>query len=132
SDRGLLSPQLPASEAYHRAADYLRARAAPTDLIALMAIGKIGFETGLPTVDVTGLVTPWIAKSPGPFLNKQYPVGRLLSLNPRFILLRPAFPIDARIQNDAEFQARYRSVLALQLNGDVLEVYERAGPIVAD
>ena len=122
---GALSPSRPQSEIYGEVSRYLTRRSNPDDTIALMDIGQIGYETKLRIIDITGLVTPWIAKSPGGFLNKNYAVARLLECNPRFLVLRPSYRIDRRILNDDGFQASYRLVMEKPLANDSLQIYEQ-------
>ncbi len=123
---GRLFPRRPDAESYGRAALYLREHTAEGDTIALMDIGQIGYQTGLRIIDITGLVTPWVAKSPGGMLSKRYPVLRLLAEQPRFFVLRPGYPIDSRIVSHRGFQRHYRRVLVVPLyRSDALHLFER-------
>ncbi|MEE3332476.1 MAG: hypothetical protein VX246_16540 [Myxococcota bacterium] len=107
-----LHPDRSARRAYADVSNFLIEHSQPGDTLALMDVGRIGYATKLPIVDISGLVTPWIAKSPGGFLNKQYPIERLLEPEPpRFFVLRPLrYPIDRRIADDPRFRAEYRPV----------------------
>jgi hypothetical protein len=49
-----------------------------------------------------------IARAPGTFLDKQFPVGDLLARNPRYFVLVPGFSTDKRIVADPSFRSRYR------------------------
>jgi hypothetical protein len=110
---GALNPDRQIVRVYREISDLLLARAEPGDRLALMDIGQIGYETGLEVLDISGLVTPWVAKSPGGFLDKRYPVARLLEEPPRFFVLRPRhYSIDARIVRDPLFRELYRPVLS--------------------
>jgi hypothetical protein len=121
----------------HRAvAGYLRAHADPGDLIALMDIGMIGYESGLRILDISGLTEPKIARAPGGFLHKRYPVEELLDRRPRFFVLVDGFPIDEAILRHPDFARGYRLVLERNHRFNwtppgsyTLRVYERAdGP----
>ena len=106
---GRLHPARAAVEPYADVSRWINERAVPGDVIALMDIGRIGYATGLRIIDITGLVTPWIAKSPGGFLNKRYDIARILDRQPRFFVLRPkGYSIDRRILDHPRFRAEYR------------------------
>ena len=109
----------------HQIAQTISQLAQSDDNIALMDIGQIGYETGLRITDISGLVTPWVAKSPGGFLNKQYPVEQLLEDKPRFVLLRPSFPIDYRVYTNPSFQINYRLIKNVELPRDRMLIFER-------
>ena len=81
----------PNTEVYARVAELLRERAKPGQAVALMDIGQVGYQSGLPLIDISGLVTPWVAHSPGGFLDKRYPVAQLLEADPEFFVLRPRY-----------------------------------------
>ncbi len=89
---------------------FLKNRAEPDDVVALMDIGIIGYESGLQVRDISGLTDREIARSPGAFLNKVYPPERILDDEPRFIVLVPGFVIDDRITKHPDFQEHYRLV----------------------
>ena len=131
---GLLSNAEGYRHAHVHVADLLRARARPGDTVALMDVGLIGWRTGLRVFDISGLVEPEVAHSPGGFLSKRYPVEALLVRQPRFVVLVPGFPTDDRIAAHPVFQRRYRLVTRRnhRFNWDppgsyVLSVYERRG-----
>ncbi len=118
--------------AHHAVADYLNTRARPGDTLALMDIGLIGYETGLRIIDISGLTDKAIARAPGGFLHKTYPVETLLMRSPRFFVLVNGFPIDEGIMRHPDFARRY--VLVLERNHRfnwtppedyTLHVYER-------
>jgi len=126
SPSGALFPARPSATSYHHVAGYLDEHAAPGDAVALMDIGQIGYETDLRVIDISGLTEPWIARSPGGFLDKQYPITRLLDRRPRFFVLRPGFRIDWRILGDQDFRRCYRPVLRVDLyRADERRVFER-------
>jgi len=123
---GSLNPDRPNREAYAAVARFLKENAHAGDKVALMDIGQIGYQTGLHLIDISGLITPWIAKSPGGFLDKQYPVARLFAEDPRFFVLRPGFNIDRRILREDGLHKRYRLVARQDLIlSDELLVFQR-------
>ena len=97
--------------AHDAVADELKARARPGDAVALMDIGRIGYDTGLRVIDISGLTDREIARAPGGFLRKRYPVERLMARAPRFFVLVNDFPIDEGIMRDPEFVRDYALVL---------------------
>ena len=97
--------------AHDAVADELKRRARPGDAVALMDIGRIGFDTGLRVIDISGLTDREIARAPGGFLHKRYPVERLLAEAPRFFVLVNDFPIDEAIMRHPEFVRDYSLVL---------------------
>lgn len=97
--------------AHHEVAEYLRLHAHPDDMVALMDVGIIGYESGLRVLDISGLTEPEIAKAPGGFLDKRYPVESLLARSPRFFVLVNGFRIDEAIMKDPTFLRDYRLVL---------------------
>ena len=107
-----LHPDRSARAAYADVSSFLNTHAQPGDALALMDVGRIGYATMLPITDISGLVTPWVAKSPGGFLDKRYGIEKLLDVNaPRFFVLRPRrYPIDRRIADDPRFRTEYRPV----------------------
>lgn len=69
------------------AADWISARAAPGDMIALMDIGIIGYRCiDQHILDITGLTDRTIGKSPGSFLGKEIDPQYVLDREPRFIV----------------------------------------------
>ena len=104
-----------------------------------MDIGRIGYETGLPILDISGLTDREIARASGGFLHKRYPAGRLLARAPRFFVLVDGFPIDEGILRDPVFVAAYRLVLERNHRFNwtppdsyVLHVYERREAAASD
>jgi len=97
--------------AHDAVADELKGRARPGDAVALMDIGRIGFDTGLRIIDISGLTDREIARAPGGFLHKRYPVERLLAEAPRFFVLVNDFPVDEAIMRHPEFVRDYSLVL---------------------
>ena len=97
--------------AHHQVAGFLRQRAHPDDTVALMDVGIIGYESGLRVLDISGLTEPEIARAPGGFLEKRYPVESLLARSPRFFVLVNGFRIDEAIMKDPVFLRNYRLVL---------------------
>lgn len=71
----------------------------------------VGYATGLRVLDISGLTEPAIARAPGGFLRKAYPVTTLLQRSPRFFVLVNGFPIDEGIMRHPDFTRRYRLVL---------------------
>lgn len=76
-------------EAGHAAlARWLGEHTAPGDAVALMDIGIVGYACpDLRILDITGLTDRHIAKSPGPFLAKDYDPAYVLDQRPEFIVL---------------------------------------------
>ena len=112
--QGLRVNALGYRHAHREVARFLNEHAAPDDAVALMDIGMIGwYADRLRVIDITGLTDHDIARAPGSFLDKQFPVGDLLSRNPRFIVLVPGFPADARIFKDSDFRSRYKPLFSV-------------------
>ncbi len=97
--------------AHHEVAGFLRQHSNPDDMVALMDVGIIGYESGLRVLDISGLTEPEIAKAPGGFLDKRYPVESLLAKSPRYFVLVNGFRIDEAIMKDPAFLRDYRLVL---------------------
>jgi hypothetical protein len=121
--------------AHHEVADFLRLRSRPGDMVAVMDIGIIGYESGLKVLDISGLTEPEIAKAPGGFLDKRYPVEWLLSKSPRFFVLVDGFRIDEAIMKHPVFLQEYKLVLERNhrynwtpAQSYTLHVYERRQP----
>lgn len=93
--------------------------------IALMDIGKVGYSCfDRRILDITGLTDRYIAKSPGPFLQKDYDPGYIVRQHPQYVVIRliergdPGNPgktiitpytlIEVRIYNDPSFARLYR------------------------
>ncbi len=77
-------------EKAHRAlADwFVGSTAKPGDTIALMDIGIVGYVCiDQKILDITGLTDRHIAKSPGPFLAKEYNLDYVFDRSPEFIIL---------------------------------------------
>jgi arabinofuranosyltransferase len=118
--------------AHHRVAAFLRERGVPGDTVALMDVGIIGYESGLRVLDISGLTDPRVARAPGGFLDKHYPVRAILAERPRFFVLVDRFPLDDAIRDDPVFRRDYRLVLERNHRYNwtppgsyVLHVYER-------
>jgi arabinofuranosyltransferase len=85
--------------------------------IALGDIGRIGYETDYPVLDLLGLVDPVIAKLPGGYTRKLGPGfnGRFFEKMPTYFLLissstdcdRPSVPGSRAIYNDPRFLPAY-------------------------
>jgi hypothetical protein len=87
----------------------------------------IGYISGLPVLDISGLTDRFIGRSPGPILHKDYDVGYIFDRRPEYIVLVSAsvgtsggeIRFDPgklwfqgrRIAADPRFAARYRPVL---------------------
>lgn len=106
----------------------LARRARPGDAVALMDVGRIGFETGLRVIDISGLTDRDVARAPGTFLDKHYPVAWILDREPRFVVLAEGFRIDARIARDPRFRREYRPVASRRSRLYPLVVFERVAP----
>ncbi len=100
-------------------ADWLRHETPIEASVALMDIGIVSYFSRRTIIDITGLTEPWIARSPGGWLKKEYRVSRLLALKPMYVVLvsrgditqgafASSFPIDQRIHDDPLFQREYR------------------------
>ena len=100
------------THAHHAVARFLRERGTPENTVALMDVGIIGYESGLRVLDITGLTHREIARAPGRFLNKQYPVEKILEQEPRFIVLVNGFPTDSRISAHPAFESSYQLVFS--------------------
>jgi arabinofuranosyltransferase len=112
--QGLLVNAVGYRHAHLEVAHFLNENAAPGDTVALMDIGMIGwYADRLRVIDITGLTDRDVAHAPGGFLDKQFPVGELLSRNPRYIVLVPGFPADVRIFEDSDFRSRYRALFSV-------------------
>lgn len=106
---GLVVNAIGYRHAHLKVARFLKDNAAPGDAVALMDIGLIGWHADrLRVIDITGLTDHDIARAPGTFLDKQFPVGDLLARNPRYFVLVPGFSTDKRIVADPSFRSRYR------------------------
>jgi hypothetical protein len=103
---------------------HLLMHAQPSDAVALMDIGEIGYRTKLHVIDISGLTEPFIAHSSGGFLCKQYSPSWLLEQKPRWIALRKKYFIDSRILAAEEFQQRYTPVLEIAHPAE-MTLYER-------
>jgi hypothetical protein len=106
--------------AHHAIARKLAEIGSPTDLVAAMDVGVIGYVSGLRVFDISGLTEPRVARAPGGFLSKRYPAASVLALEPRFVVLvygqaggRPRWGcwLDWQISQDPAFQGRYRLVM---------------------
>ena len=114
SGRGLVVNALGYRHAHREIARYLNEHAAPGDTVALMDIGLIGWEADrLRVIDITGLTDRDIARAPGGFLDKQFPVGELLAREPRYMVLVEGFPADLRIFKDPAFQSGYTKLFTV-------------------
>jgi len=112
--RGLVVNATGYRHAHREVARFLNERAAPGDAVALMDVGMIGwYADRLRVIDITGLTDHDIARAPGGFLDKRFPVSELLARDPRFIVLVPGFPADGRIFADPEFTSRYRALFSV-------------------
>lgn len=78
-------------------ADWLNQEVRPGGTVALMDIGIVGFRCiDLHVLDVSGLTDRTIAKSPGPFLNKDYDTSYVFGRKPEIIVVVLQFRIDER------------------------------------
>jgi hypothetical protein len=78
-------------------AEHIAGHASTGDMIALMDIGIVGYHCiNQHVLDVTGLTDRLIAKSPGPFLDKQFDLAYVFERRPRYIVivLSAAAPLD--------------------------------------
>jgi arabinofuranosyltransferase len=76
-------------QGHRRLATWLGKHAQPGDTVGLMDIGIIGYENpDLTILDTSGLTDRFIAKSPGGFLAKEYPVDYIFKQRrPRFLVV---------------------------------------------
>ncbi len=119
--------------AHHQVAAFLKEHGQRSDTVALMDVGIIGYESGLRVLDISGLTDRDVAHAPGGFLEKDYPIERLLAEAPRFFVLVNRFKMDEAIKNEPEFQRHYRLVMERNHRYNwtppesyVLSVYERS------
>lgn len=74
-------------------ARWLNERATAGETVALMDIGIVGYECPqLRILDVTGLTDRFIAKSPGPFLDKRFDLAYVFDQRPRLLVLTVGGP----------------------------------------
>jgi len=150
---GLFAWQLPARATYrddletrargfregHGAlADWLRDRARAGETVALMDIGIVGFRCiDLAILDLTGLTDRTIARSPGGFLRKLYPLSYVLDRRPAYVVvaytgpetiptdrpvtLVPWTEIERRLVADPTFERLYVHRLAAASGTGLLE-----------
>ncbi|MBI3782098.1 MAG: hypothetical protein HY270_01730 [Deltaproteobacteria bacterium] len=127
-------------EGHHAAAQWINERGQPGQSIALMDIGIVGYRCfGFNVLDITGLTDRYIAKSPGPFLRKDFDPNYILKQQPQFIVISYALPADAvlpkdlerlqpwtdieeRIVQHPEFAAHYTRRRPAGANGDELDL----------
>ncbi|MCE9615836.1 MAG: hypothetical protein K8T26_16320 [Lentisphaerae bacterium] len=91
---GVLSLRARGYQTGHRAlAAWIRDHARPSDVIALMDIGIVGYTCIDQTVlDISGLTDRHIAKSPGGFLKKSYDPAYVLDRQPDVVVLTYGAP----------------------------------------
>lgn len=84
-------------------ADYLRATTPAGATVALMDIGIVGYRCpDLRILDISGLTDRYIAKSPGPFLEKRYDPAYIFTRAPAVLVIAGQAPIRADGSVDAE------------------------------
>ncbi|MBK8957735.1 MAG: hypothetical protein IPM80_04715 [Proteobacteria bacterium] len=109
--RGMRAVALGHERAHGALGRYIVRHAAPGDTVALMDVGLIGWLAADQRIlDISGLTDHFIARAPGPFLDKRYPASYVLDAKPRFVVLAPGFGPDRRIAAEPGFQSRYRLV----------------------
>jgi len=150
---GLFAWQLPALTSYRRdlvirargfheghiaLADWLRGRSRPGETAALMDIGIVGYRCiDLNILDLTGLTDRTIARAPGGFLKKIYPLSYVLDRRPetvvvvytgpedlptdRPVTLVPWTEIERRLASDPTFNRLYVHPRTAAPGADVLE-----------
>ncbi len=119
-------------------ADYLRATTPAGATVALMDIGIVGYRCpDLRILDISGLTDRYIAKSPGPFLEKRYDPAYIFERAPEVLVIAgqaplrsdgsvdaerilPLTSIEDRLAAHAEFARRYGRVRAARA-GDPLD-----------
>ncbi|MCU0611124.1 MAG: hypothetical protein MUE60_04975 [Candidatus Eisenbacteria bacterium] len=105
--------------AHRRVGSWLRDHAAPSETVALMDIGIIGYVSGMRVIDITGLTDPHVAAAPGGWLKKEYSLDYLFGRAPEYFVLVSAadypreafgssFPIDGAIFRDPRLLRDYR------------------------
>jgi hypothetical protein len=119
-------------------ADWLRSRSRPGETAALMDIGIVGFRCiDLDILDLTGLTDRTIAKAPGGFLKKVYPLSYVLDRKPETVIvvytgpqelpadrpvtLVPWTEIERRLVSDPTFNGLYVHPRTAAPGADVLE-----------
>jgi hypothetical protein len=71
-----------------RRTEVLRARGAPITSVATGGIGAFGYLSGLPIVDILGVVDPTVARSPLPPEQARYSLPGHQRSNPDYVLSR--------------------------------------------
>lgn len=125
-------------EGHTALADWLNGRARSGETVALMDIGIVGFRCiDLKVLDLTGLTDRTIARSPGGFLQKQYPLSYVLDRRPEFVVvvftapedlsadrpvsLVPWTEIERRLVVDPTFQRMYVRPRAPEPGAELLD-----------
>lgn len=112
TEGGQLHPSSFTTPPYSDFISYLNRNFRQGDAIALMDIGEIGYKTPLRVIDISGLTHSRIAKAPGGFLTKVYPVEWVFDEKPRWIALRKdASGIDHRFAVSYLLSRDYQEVL---------------------
>jgi hypothetical protein len=97
---------------YARAADVVRAHAAPGDTLCAGDIGVLGYRTRMHILDTVGLVTPESTRhypaDPDIYvINYAIPAELIQALNPDYIVILEVYGRHGLVP-DPHFQARYR------------------------
>lgn len=109
--RGMRAVALGHARAHGELGRYISGHAAPGDTVALMDVGLIGWLAAEQRIlDISGLTDHFIARAPGPFLDKHYPAAYVLDAQPRFVVLAPGYGPDRRIAAEPRFQSGYRLI----------------------
>jgi hypothetical protein len=127
SPSGTLSSSRSLHTEYYSMAAYLKQTATSEDVVALMDIGLIGYETGLSVIDLSGLIDKEIARAKGGFATKRYDPALVLDRTPRFIFIHTGYLADDRLQNADRFSQEYTIIKKWPLHneGDTMILYER-------
>jgi predicted membrane channel-forming protein YqfA (hemolysin III family) len=101
--------QAPYLQSYRRGAEWIKANSAPTDGIAYVEIGVLGYYSERPILDLMGLVTPQVR----PYVLKNDILGAFREEPTAFVLFHTRGRM-APIVRSRWFRRRYEEVLQLQ------------------
>jgi hypothetical protein len=86
------------NEGHAALADWLNDHGRAGETVALMDIGIVGFRCiDLDILDLTGLTDRTIARAPGGFLRKRYPLSYVLDRRPEFVIVVYTGPEAVRV-----------------------------------
>jgi hypothetical protein len=88
-------------DGHQAVAEWIEKRGHPGQTIALMDIGIIGYRCiAFNILDITGLTNRYIAKSPGPFLRKEFDPKYVFNRKPEFLVISYSAPEAAIVPRD--------------------------------